>query len=79
VAQDHAKSLAGTQGLSTEAFFAEMATLSPAMSWHTGRKAPPSPSPPDAFRPKAPTHQPGLFFWIGVEGLGQFQPTVRIL
>ena len=58
--------------------FAEMATLSPAMSRHTGRKATPQPLTPDAFRPKAPTRQPGLFFWIGVEGLGQFQPTVRI-
>ena len=64
--------------------FAEMATLSPAMSWHTGRKATPS-TPDDAFVLKPRTHQSGLFFWIGVvfwigvEGLGQSQPTVRLL
>ena len=41
--------------------FAEMATLSPAMSWHTGRKATPQPLTPDAFRPKAPNSPAGAF------------------
>ena len=41
--------------------FAEMATLSPAMSWHTGRKATPQPLNPDAFRPKAPNSPVGAF------------------
>ena len=40
---------------------AEMATLSPAMSWHTGRKATPQPLNPDAFRPKAPNSPVGAF------------------
>ena len=41
--------------------FAEMATLSPAMSWHTGRKATSQPLTPDAFRPKAPNSPVGAF------------------
>ena len=62
MAQDHAKSLAGTQGFQLRLFsFAEIATLSPTMSWHTGRKATPQPLTPDAFRPKAPNSPVGAF------------------
>ena len=47
-----------------------MATLSPQVSCPSERKAPPSPSPPTPFVLK-PRYVPGLFFWIGVEGLGR--------
>ena len=61
---------------SGEALFVLMGNLIAASELPQGTE--PQPLTPDAFRSKAPRSVPGLFFWIGVEGLGQFQPTVRI-